>query len=88
MPRYSIEDQNRVTLATFALHNFIRRSIAQDPAFRIIDEDPDFIPADSLPDVVNDPLEDASDNSRTREMSTVRDNIASSLVAARRRRMF
>jgi len=43
MPRYSIRDQNRSILATFALHNYIRRSTVCDPAFKIIDEDPDFL---------------------------------------------
>ena len=44
MPRYSIKYQNRAILATFALHNYIRRSKIRDPAFKIIDEDPDVVP--------------------------------------------
>ena len=63
-------------MTTFAFHNFIRRSTTQELAFRIIDEDPNFIPINSLPDVISDSLENASDNSRTREMSTIRDNTA------------
>ena len=87
MPRYSIRDQNRVILITFALHNYIRRSIICDPAFKIIDEDPDFIPPDSLPDCVSIPTKHSAEGSRMEEMSTIRDNIASSLVAVKRRRI-
>ena len=84
MPRYSIKDQNRAILSTFALHNYIRRSTIRDPAFKIIDEDPDFVPPDSFPDVADNTIEDSLERSRVQEMSTIRDNIASSLVATRR----
>ena len=87
MPRYSIRDQNRVILATFALHNYIRRSTICDPAFKIIDEDRDFIPPDSLLDIAGNFVEDNTERSRVEEMSTIRDNIASSLVAAKQRRI-
>ena len=84
MPRYSTKDQNRAILSTFALHNYIGRSKIRDPIFKIIDEDPDFVPPDSFSDVADNTIEDSLERSRVQEMSTIRDNIASNLVAARR----
>ena len=63
MPRYSIKDQNRVILATFELHNYIRSTV-HNPTFKIIDEDLDFIPSDSFPDITNNPVEDSGETSR------------------------
>jgi len=57
MPRYSIRDQNWVIRTTFALHTYIRRSTVGDPAFKIIDEDLDFVPPNSLPNIVRIPTE-------------------------------
>ena len=82
MHRYSIKDQNRAILETFALHNYI--STIRDPTFKIIDEGPDFVPLDSFPDITDNTIEDILERSRVQEMSTIRDNIASSLVVARR----
>ena len=84
MPQYSIKDQNRATLATFALRNYIRRSTIRDPTFKIIDEDPNFVLPDSFPDIANNTIEDSLERSTVQKMSTIRDNIASCLVATRR----
>ena len=64
----SIKDQNWIILATFALHNYIRRSTIHDPTFKIIDEDLDFVTFDSH-------VEDSVERSRVSETSTIRDNI-------------
>jgi len=68
MPRYSIKGQNRATLATFALHNYIRGSTVRDPNFKIIDDDRDFIPPHSFPDIANNPVEDNVERSRVQEI--------------------
>ena len=83
MPWYSIKDQNRAILATFALHDYIRSTI-RDLAFKIINEDPDFITLDPFPNIADNPVEDRLERSRVHKMSTIRDNIASSLVTTRR----
>ena len=85
MPKYSTVDQNRIICATFALHNYIRRSTIGDPAFKIIDEDPNFIPPEILPDVMTNSTHESVEELRIGEMSTIRDQIASSLMAVRRR---
>ncbi|XP_074271774.1 uncharacterized protein LOC141595707 [Silene latifolia] len=86
MPQYTLQDQNRIICGTFALHNYIRRNTIRDEAFKIIDENPDFIPPDVLQDVANHSSQPATESSGTKEMSTVRDNITSSLMASRRNR--
>ena len=58
-----IKDQSWAILATFALHNYIR-GIAHDPTFKIINEDLDFIPPDSLPDVAGNLGEDSAERLR------------------------
>ena len=85
MPKYSTVDQNRIICAAFALHNYIRRSTIGDPAFKIIDEDPNFIPPEILPDVMANSTHESVEELRIGEMSTIRDQIASSLMAVRRR---
>ena len=62
------------------LHSYIRRSTVRDPPFKIIDEDSDFIPSDLFLDIADNPVKDSVERSRVQEMSTIRDNIASSLV--------
>lgn len=52
MLRYSIKDQNLAILAAFVLHNYIRSAV-RHPAFKIIDEDPDFVPPNSFPDIAD-----------------------------------
>jgi len=58
MPRYSIQDQNGVVLATFTLHYYIRSKF-HDSTFKIIDENPLFVPPNSLPDVADYPIEES-----------------------------
>lgn len=83
MPKYSLMDQNRIICSSFALHNYIRRNSNGDPAFGIIDQDPGFVPLEIFQDVEATSTQSAEEI-RTREMAIICDNIASSLMAARR----
>ena len=85
MPKYPPQDQNRIICAAFALHNYIRLSKVDDPAFRIIDEDPNFIPPEALSNDDANMTEEVHPSS-TSEMTKVRDEIAASLVEATRPR--
>ncbi|XP_031101835.1 uncharacterized protein LOC116005736 [Ipomoea triloba] len=60
------------------------KSTIGDQGFRIIDQDPEFIPPDVFQNVEAD-FTPSRDDMRTREMTTIRDSIASNLVVARRR---
>ena len=80
---YSPQDQNRIICATFALHNYIRLSKVSDPAFRIMDADPNFIPPEIVADTEYIPTQETEDMS-TNEMTQIRNDITASLVAARR----
>ena len=83
MPKYSTIDQNRIICAAFALHNYIRKNTIGDPAFTVIDQDPEFIPPEILPDVVVNSTQERVAELRIGEMATIRDKIASSLMTAR-----
>ncbi|XP_056696268.1 uncharacterized protein [Spinacia oleracea] len=85
VPMYSFKDQNRIICSCFALHNYIRRSSIGDPAFRLVDRDPNFIPPEGIEDVETS-VPPCVQESSTREMTTVRDNIAACLLEARRLR--
>ncbi|CAH9096803.1 unnamed protein product [Cuscuta europaea] len=79
MPNYSLVDQNRIICSCFALHNYIRKS-KLDPAFDFIDEDPEFIPPDVIPDVQASTTQ-VDDGMRNHQMTIIRDSIASSLMS-------
>uniref|UniRef100_A0A803MX57 DDE Tnp4 domain-containing protein n=1 Tax=Chenopodium quinoa TaxID=63459 RepID=A0A803MX57_CHEQI len=49
-PRYTPQDQNKISYASCALHNYIRLSKIPNPAFVIIDKDSNFIPPEGLVD--------------------------------------
>ncbi|CAH9086739.1 unnamed protein product, partial [Cuscuta europaea] len=83
MPIYSLHGQNKIICSCFALHNYIRKSKIGDPGFTIIDQDPNFIPDDIFRDVESTSAQSV-EHMRIREMAVIRDNIASSLMAARR----
>ncbi|WCJ38260.1 hypothetical protein M5689_019332 [Euphorbia peplus] len=84
VPKYTLQDQNRIICAAFSLHNYIRLSELPDPAFRIIDEDPTFIPPEVFSNVdYGSPQEVQRMN--TYEMTRVRNEITTSLMSSRRR---
>lgn len=83
MPIYSFQDQNRIICSCFALHNYIRRSKVGDPGFRLVDLEPTFVPPEGRDGVDVNPTQD-SQESTTREMSALRDNIALGLINAQR----
>ncbi|KAK9033941.1 hypothetical protein V6N11_050121 [Hibiscus sabdariffa] len=84
MPKYSMYDQNRTICVAFALHNYIRLSKVHDPAFNVIDKDPNFIPPEAISNVA--PMQEECQQFGTNEMTKVHNDIATSLMIARRRR--
>lgn len=79
--RYSLQDQN--SHAHFFAYNYTRRNTVGDPAFRIIDKDHQFEPSYTFPDVEGVSREEYIQELRNQELSSIRDNIASSLKEAR-----
>ncbi|KAL2892397.1 putative nuclease HARBI1, partial [Bienertia sinuspersici] len=85
LPRYSPQEQNRIVCASFALHNYIRLSKVPDPAFVIIDNDPNFIPPEASSSVTCESTREVQGMS-TNEMTRIRNDITNSLMEARGRR--
>ncbi|KAK8717708.1 hypothetical protein V6N13_044966 [Hibiscus sabdariffa] len=83
MPKYSMYDQNRIICAAFALHNYIRLSKVHDPAFNVIDKDPNFVPPEAISYVA--PMQEEAQQLGTNEMTKVRNDITTSLMIARQR---
>ncbi|XP_019158198.1 PREDICTED: uncharacterized protein LOC109154913, partial [Ipomoea nil] len=50
MPQFSVETQIDVIMATFALHNYIRKNSQDDMMFNVFEQHPDYIPPDELQD--------------------------------------
>ncbi|KMT13114.1 hypothetical protein BVRB_4g086560 [Beta vulgaris subsp. vulgaris] len=67
-----------------ALHNYIRLSKVPDPAFKIIDEDPTFIPPEASQDVDSSSMQEAQRLS-TNEITKVRNEITTGLMRTRQR---
>jgi len=70
--------QVQIVVALMALHNYIRRKSIQDVAFKEFDRHPDFVPADTLTNVV--PQSQTRGHQRASRMDYVRDGIATSLM--------
>ncbi|KAK8659589.1 hypothetical protein V6N13_029788 [Hibiscus sabdariffa] len=59
-------------------------SKVHDPAFNVIDKDPNFIPPEAISNVA--PMQEECQQFGTNEMTKVHNDIATSLMIARRRR--
>jgi hypothetical protein len=70
--------QVQIVVASMALYNYIQRKSIQDVAFNEFDRYPDFVPANSLTDVV--PQSHTREHQRASRMDYVRDEIATSLM--------
>lgn len=79
---YSPQDQNRIICTSCVLHNCIRISNILDPAFVIMDRDPNFISPEILVDANCIYLPEVRRLS-TSHMTKVRDDITTSLMACR-----
>ena len=82
LPKYSPQDQNIIVCAAFALHNYTRRSKVLGSAFRIIDEDPNFIHPKVFPDAECNFMQEVQCMS-TNKMIKDRNDITTSLMGAR-----
>lgn len=76
MPQFTIATQTRIIVATFALHNYIRINSPNDRVFQVLEQHPDYIPADELSYSTSTNEENVRQRS---EMKDIRDRIAESL---------
>nr|GEV65959.1 hypothetical protein [Tanacetum cinerariifolium] len=79
MPKYSVETQHDIIIATFALHNYIRNNDREDKVFTTFEQHPDYMGCDELHDVRrsvtnNDNISSGTSN----EMKQIRNDIATS----------
>ncbi|XP_022038521.1 uncharacterized protein LOC110941203 [Helianthus annuus] len=83
MPKYSVQTQIDVIMATFALHNYIRNS-QEDFMFTAMEQHPNYIPQDELHDVRNnDTSTSGLFEGTSNEMKHVRNEIATLIWNAR-----
>ncbi|XP_048498665.2 protein ALP1-like [Beta vulgaris subsp. vulgaris] len=78
MPQFSINTQIDVIMATFALHNYIRKSSTNDLMFSMLDNNPDYMPNEEIPDVADYRSSETS-RETSKEMDLVRDGIANQI---------
>ena len=78
MPAYPYKTQVEIVVTSMALHNYIRRSSQDDAVFSEYDHNPNLIPDDFLPDIVQASAVQGSQ--RPSRMDFVRDGIANSLM--------
>jgi hypothetical protein len=52
MPVFPCKTQVQIVVASMTLHKYIRRKSIQDVAFNEFDHHPDFVPTDTLTNVV------------------------------------
>ncbi|KAK9098072.1 hypothetical protein Syun_025117 [Stephania yunnanensis] len=79
MPQFSVQTQIDIIIAAFALHNYIRKNAQDDDLFNIVAQQPDDVPLDELPDVIDDDINHGSYRETSLEMKNIRNNIASQL---------
>ena len=75
MPSYSFNTQRDIVVATMALHNYIRRTSLNDPAFLQFDQNPEFVPLDMF-----STTHKSDEEFSTAQMDVLRDQIAFSLM--------
>ncbi|KAJ9537836.1 hypothetical protein OSB04_030569 [Centaurea solstitialis] len=74
MPRFSETIQIDVIMATFALHNYIRRNDAEDMVFNIVQQHQDYIPTEELDGETS--INQGNMQGSNNEMREIRNNIA------------
>ncbi|KAJ9565357.1 hypothetical protein OSB04_001323 [Centaurea solstitialis] len=74
MPRFSETIQIDVMMATFALHNYIRRNDAEDMVFNIVQQHQDYIPTEELDGETS--INQGNMQGSNNEMREIRNNIA------------
>jgi len=78
MSAYPYKTQVEIVVASMTLHNYIRRSSQDDAVFSEYDRNPNLIPDDFLPDIVQ--ASTVQGSQRPSCMDFVRDGIANSLM--------
>ena len=78
MSAYPYKTQVEIVVASMTLHNYIRRSSQDDAVFSEYDRNPNLIPDDFLPDIVQASAVQGSQ--RPSRMDFVRDGTANSLM--------
>ncbi|GJX30934.1 putative nuclease HARBI1 [Tanacetum coccineum] len=85
MPKYSVETQHDVIIATLALHNYIRNNDKED-TFTTFEQHPNYMGGDDFSDVRGSSTNNDDTHSGTsNEMKYIRNGIATSIWNARRR---
>ncbi|KAL6583736.1 hypothetical protein OROMI_003025 [Orobanche minor] len=82
MPKYSIQTQIDIILATFALHNYIRKNSEDDLIFTTLEQHPDYIPCEEDGHFYDNGTSDESSNRPSVEMRWIRDEIATLIWSA------
>ncbi|XP_031108447.1 uncharacterized protein LOC116012916, partial [Ipomoea triloba] len=72
MPQFSVETQIDVIMATFALHNYIRKNSQDDMMFNVLEQHPDYIPPDELQDSSSNTSTNESLSQTSTEMKEIR----------------
>ena len=78
MPAYPYKTQVEIVVASMALHNNIRKRSKDDAVFSKYDRNPNLIPDDFLPDIVQ--ASAIQDSYRPSCMNFICDGIANSLM--------
>ena len=77
MPKFSVQTQIDVIIATFALHNYIRNNSQEDMMFTVMEENPNYIPRDELHDVHSHETNNENNSEgASNEMKQIRNDIA------------
>ena len=71
MQKYSTMDQNSIIFVAFTLRNYIKRNTNDDLAFKITDQDLDFIHLEILSNVMTNSTQEWIEELRIGEMSTI-----------------
>jgi hypothetical protein len=78
MPSYPYKTQVEIVVASMVLHNYIRRRSLDDAVFSEYDRNPNLIPDDFLPDIIQASAVQGSQ--MPSRMNFIRDGIANILM--------
>ena len=81
MPMFSETSQIDVIMATFALHNYIRRNGTEDMVFNFVQQHGDYIPTEELDGETS--YNHGNVRGSSNEMREIRNNIANMIWNAR-----
>ena len=83
MSQFSLKTQINIIMATFVLHNYIRRNSEDDSMFIILEQHLDYIPQDELQDIRGSVTSNKTSRMTSKEIKEIHDNINALLWNAR-----